>query len=75
MDCSPLGLSVHGIFQARILEWGAISFSRGSSPLKDQTLMNLHFLYYTQILYHCTTWEALARGRIKTKELNVMEVK
>ena len=27
MDCSPLGLSVQGIFQARILEWDAISFS------------------------------------------------
>ena len=28
MDCSPPGSSVHGIFQARILEWGAISYSR-----------------------------------------------
>ena len=31
MDCSPPGFSVHGIFQARILEWTAISSSRGSS--------------------------------------------
>ena len=31
MDYSPLGSSVHGILQARILEWVAISFSRGSS--------------------------------------------
>ena len=31
MDCSPLGSSVHGIFQVRILEWVAISSSRGSS--------------------------------------------
>ena len=31
MDCSPPGSSVHGIFQARILEWVAISFSMGSS--------------------------------------------
>ena len=31
MDCSPPGSSIHGIFQARILEWVAISFSRGSS--------------------------------------------
>ena len=31
MDWSPQGLSVHGIVQARILEWVAISFSRGSS--------------------------------------------
>ena len=26
MDCSPRGSSVHGIFQARVLEWGAIAF-------------------------------------------------
>ena len=32
MDCSPPGSSVHGISQARILEWVAISFSRGFSP-------------------------------------------
>ena len=31
MDCNPPGFSVHGILQARILEWVAISFSRGSS--------------------------------------------
>jgi len=28
MDCGPPGSSVHGIFQARVLEWGAIAFSR-----------------------------------------------
>ena len=37
MDCSLPGFSVHGIFQARVLEWGAISFSRGSSLPRDQT--------------------------------------
>ena len=37
VDCSPLGSSVHGILQARILEWVAIPFSRGSSRTKDQT--------------------------------------
>ena len=31
MDCGPPGSSVHGISRARILEWVAISFSRGSS--------------------------------------------
>ena len=35
MDCSPPGSSVHVISQARILEWVAISFSRGSSPPRD----------------------------------------
>ena len=37
MDCSSPGSSVHGIFQASILEWVAISFSRGSSQPRDQT--------------------------------------
>ena len=37
MDCSLSGSSVHGIFQARVLEWVSISFSRGSSWLRDQT--------------------------------------
>ena len=37
MDCSLPGFSVHGILQARILEWMAISFSRGSSQPRDQT--------------------------------------
>ena len=37
MNCSPLGSSVHGISQARILEWVAIPFSRGSSRTRDQT--------------------------------------
>ena len=37
IDCSPPGSSVHRIFQARILEWIAISFSRVSSQPRDQT--------------------------------------
>ena len=37
MDCSPPGSSVHGISWARILKWVAVSFSRGSSLLRDQT--------------------------------------
>ena len=37
MDCSPPGSSVHEIFQARILEWVTISFSRGSSQPRDRT--------------------------------------
>ena len=35
MDCSPPGFSVHGILQARILKWVAISSSRGSSRPRD----------------------------------------
>ena len=37
MDCSLSGSSIHGIFQARVLEWIAISFSRGSSQPQNQT--------------------------------------
>ena len=37
MDCSLPHSSVHGIFQARVLEWAAISFSRGSSRPRDRT--------------------------------------
>ena len=39
-DCSPPGSSVHGILQARILEWVAISFSRGSSQPRDQVYIS-----------------------------------
>ena len=51
MDYSQLGSSVHGIFQARILKWVAIPFSRGSSWPRDGT--------YRRILYHCANWEQL----------------
>ena len=37
MDCSPPGSSVHGILQARILEWVAMPSSRGSSQPGDRT--------------------------------------
>ena len=40
MICSPPGSSVHGIFQARLLEWVAISFSRGSSRPRDRSLVS-----------------------------------
>ena len=39
-DCSPPGFSVHEILQARILEWIAIPFSRGTSQPRDQTLVS-----------------------------------
>ena len=55
MDCSPPGSSVHGILQARMLEWAAMPSSRGSSWPRDQThvsyvswVSNIH----RQVLYH-----------------------
>ena len=40
MDCSLLGSSIHGIFQARVLEWGAIAFYKNDldTPIKKQEL-------------------------------------
>ena len=35
--CDPVDYTVHGILQARILEWGAFPFSRGSSQPRDRT--------------------------------------
>ena len=40
MNCSPPGSSVHGVFQARLLEWVAISSSRGSSRPRDQNCVS-----------------------------------
>ena len=56
MDCSPPGSSVHGISQAKILGWVAISFSRESSQPRDQTYVSL---IGRQNLYHWATWGAL----------------
>ena len=58
MNCSPPGSSVHGVFQARVLEWVAISYSRGSSWSKDQTRVSCVSCIGRKILYLCTTCEA-----------------
>ena len=49
MDCSLPGSSLHGIFQARILEWVAIFLLQGIFLTQG---LNLGLLYYRQILYH-----------------------
>ena len=54
LDCSLPGSSVHGIFQARILEWVAIFFSKGSSLPRNQTHVSCiagSFLHFRRILY------------------------
>ena len=58
MDCSPPGSSVHGISQARILHWVAISSSRGSYRPRDRTLVSYVSCIGRQILYHWATWES-----------------
>ena len=52
IDCSPPGSSVHGILQARILEWVAMSSSRGSSWLRDWTPNSNVSCIGKQVLYH-----------------------
>ena len=79
MDCSPPRSSVHGIPQARILEWVAISFSRGSFQLRDQTHISC---ISRQILYHWATRYCLTfsvhwqrrwiEGEKKTTEFSVI---
>jgi len=59
MDCSPPGSSVHATLQARILEQVAISFSRGSSGPRDQTIVSCIVCIGRWLLYHCATWEAV----------------
>ena len=59
MNCSPPGFSVHGIFQARILEQVDISFCRGSSWPIDWTCVSCISCIDRWILYRWATWEAL----------------
>ena len=81
MDCSPPGSSAHGIFQARILEWVAISSSRGSSHPRDQTLISCVSCIDRHVLYHCATRKAYsgnclvakAEGKIHFKEKQCSE--
>ena len=55
MDCSIPGSSVHGVFQTRMLEWVAISYSRRSSQPRDRGHVSC---IGRQIIYYCVTWEA-----------------
>ena len=51
IDCSPPGSFVHGILQARVLEWVSISSSRGSSQPRDQTHVSSGFFIGRQIFF------------------------
>ena len=57
MDCSSPGSSVHGILQATVLEWVAISFSKGSSQPRDRTHISHVSCFTRQILHHWATWD------------------
>ena len=67
MDYSPPVSSVHGIFQARILVWVAIFFSKGSSQPRDWTWVSCSSCISRWILYHCVTREAQMKCRWQNK--------
>ena len=80
-DCSPPGSLVHGIFQARILEWVSLPFSKGVFPT---LISNPGLLHCLQILYHLShqgsptmflkTLANSQRGRTIKKFLDINEV-
>ena len=62
MNCSLPVFSVHGILQARILEWVAMPSSRGSSQSRDGSFVSCSSRILRQILYHWATWGDRGRG-------------
>ena len=76
MDCSPPSSSVYGILQARILEWVAIQFSRGSSQPRDWTQVScIAGRFFTiwatrETLYTGVGCHALLQGIFPTQRLN-----
>ena len=66
MDCSPPGSSVHGILQARILEWVAKPSSRGSSQPGDQTHISISSALASEFFTTNTTWEALGTFKVQS---------
>ena len=58
MDCSPPYSSVHGILQARMLEWIAISYSKESFRLRDRTQVSVFPALAGRFFTTSTTWEA-----------------
>ena len=52
LDCSPPGSSVHGVLQARTLEWLAMPSPRGSSQPKDDNWISSVSCAGRQVLYH-----------------------
>ena len=58
MDCRPSGSPVRGILQARILEWVAVPFSRGSSPPRDRAHISYVSCIDRWVISTSAPWEA-----------------
>ena len=69
MDCSPLGSYVHGILQARILDWVAIPFSRGSSRPRDWTLVSCTAGTFFTVWATREAWDCLHHSGKHTQKL------
>ena len=66
-DSSSPGSSVHGIFEARTLEWAAISYPRGPSQPRDWNHVSCVSCTGSRILQHCTNKKVVLKGSFKTK--------
>ena len=53
MDYSLPGSSVHGIFQERVLEWGAIAFSSGISYFSNKKHLDIKFVFFCLLICIC----------------------
>ncbi|XP_059739710.1 fibrous sheath-interacting protein 2 isoform X4 [Bos taurus] len=72
MDCTPAGFSSHGIFRARIPEWVAISYPRGSLWPRDRTHVSSVSSIGKQILYRGATRAAL-NGLMDSREIKASQ--
>ena len=73
MDCSPPDFSIHGIFQARVLEWGAIAFSARQHIKKQSCYLGLKFcmvkaMVFLVVMYGCESWTR----KLSAKELMLL---
>ena len=69
-DCSLPASSIHGIFQARVLEWAAISFCRGSSWPRDRTWVSL-CLSLRQMLC-CLSHQGFEGSSVKHQHMKIL---